>query len=84
MGFLTHGLAALAVVYGLSHGCSQLKYSLFPPPYIPGSPVEESKEYTVWKGNEKMTLPGYELKRRPYDMSIDEFIESQKVIAQKQ
>ena len=72
MGLFTHAVLALTAVYGLSYGCNQIKESLKPAPYLAGTQIDDSKEYTVWKGSTKMTLPGYELRRRPHDMSIDE------------
>lgn len=82
MGLFVQTIGALAIVYGLSHACNEFKQSLKPEPYVSGA-VEESKEYTVWKGNDRMTLPGYELKRRPHDMSIDEFVRQSIIIAGK-
>lgn len=64
---------ALLAMYTISHGCSYLKDQLEQRaiPFERSAHIDPERTYKVISNNVEMSLPGYELARRPSDMSID-------------
>ena len=79
--------STLLTAYGLAESCAYLKNRLDPPvvEFVSSSSIEEARMYRVWTEHVHMTLPGYEIARRPPDISIEEMLNKEKakqVIAQ--
>ena len=79
----------LAAVYGLAHSCAyaEKRWEGRGIPYEESEPVDKSQNYLVYCSSLKMTLPGYEIARRPPDTSIEEMLNKEKakqIIAQTQ